>query len=411
MKTLMGDSAASVRMRLAVVMLIGALAIMVAGCGSSDSGSSGGTGTGSDAKASSGAGDSGSGSFENGKFTPPPFTVAPASAEELKAAPGPKMKGPITGEEISLPFWNTLPVKDGPIGDPNKEYTLCVSHSLIHPFPISQKESAEMEAARHPNVKLIERNTDNDPLQQIRDLKDCMNRKVDGVLVYPHSVGPLTPVIEQLTAAGIPVVGMERTVATEKYASWIFLDTEKELDLLTTSMCKAVGNTGTVAEMPGVLGSSPQILRHGYLVQGLAKHCPDVKLVQTQATDFGPATGYNVGLQFLRSPASKDVKAIFVASTGAGEGLVKAEEQVGKKIPIFGVDASCKEIDMTEQGKFAGLVDHNPLHGDLALRILIRDIEKQPFPKFVSQPVVPDFVITPENAAQAKATCWGPRDA
>jgi ribose transport system substrate-binding protein len=284
-----------------------------------------------------------------------------------------------------------------------------VSHSLIHPFPISQKESAAMEAARHPNIKLIQRNTDNDPLQQIRDLKDCLNRKVDGVLVYPHSVGPLTPVIEELSDAGIPVIGMERTVGTENYASWIFLDTEQELDMLTESMCAKIGNKGTVAEMPGVLGSSPQILRHGYLVQGLAKHCPDVKLVNTQATDFGPATGYNVGLQFLRSPASEDVNAFFVASAGAGEGLVKAMEQVGKQIPIFGVDANCKEIEMTKEGKFAGLVDHNPLHGDLALRLLIKHIEGEKIPKFVSQPVTPPFVITQENGADAEPTCWGPK--
>lgn len=404
MNCLRGDGSVRGRARFAVAALVGVLAVVAAGCGGDGGGNapaSGGSG--------SGGSNSASGSFKNGVFTPPPFTTAPKDAVVVKADPGPKLKSPITGEMISLPFWGTLPVKAGPIGDPKKTYTVCVSHSLIHPFPISQKESAALEAARHPNIKLIQRNTDNDPLQQIRDLKDCMNRKVDGVLVYPHSVGPLTPVINQLADAKIPTVGMERTVGTTKYTSWIFLDTEKELDLLTQSICAKVGNKGTVAEMPGVLGSSPQILRHGYLVQGLKKHCPDVKLIQTQATDFSAGTGYSVGLQFMRSPAAKDVKAFFVASTGAGEGLVKAQDQVGKHIPIFGVDANCKEIEMTEQGKFAGLVDHNPLDGDLALRILIRKIEGKPYPKAVSQPVVPDYTITPENASKAMPTCWGPK--
>jgi ribose transport system substrate-binding protein len=384
-------------------MLIGVVALAVTGCGSDDKGGGGSGGGGGSSNAASGS------NADDGTFTPPEFTVAPADAEVIQADPGPKMKGPITGGQISLPFWNLFPVKDGPIGDPSKTYTICVSHSLIHPFPVSQKESAEMEAARHPNIKLIQRNTDNDPLQQIRDLKDCMNRKVDGVLVYPHSVGPLTPVIEDLTDAGIPVIGMERTVATEKYTSWIFLDTEDELDLLTASICKEVGNEGTVAEMPGVLGSSPQILRHGYLVQGLKKHCPKVKLIATPATDFSSGTGYSVGLQFLRSPAADDIKAIFVASTGAGEGLRRAMDQVGKDIPIFGVDASCKEIEMTKEGKFAGLVDHNPLHGDLALRLLILHLEGKKVPKFIKQPLTPHFTITPENADKALPTCWGPQ--
>jgi ABC-type sugar transport system substrate-binding protein len=380
--------------------LVGALAAVAAGCGSGGEKSPG--------QAAGGA-KSGSGELQGSTFVPPKFTTAPEGAVELKSEPGPLLKAPMTGGTVSLPFWNSFPVKEGPIGDPKKTYTICVSHSLIHPFAVGQKESAAMEAARHPNLKLIQQNTDNDPLQQIRDLNDCMNRKVDGVTTYAHSVGPLTPVIEKLTAAGIPVVGMERTVATDKYASWIFLDTEKELDLLTQSICKQIGGKGTVAEMPGVLGSSPQILRHGYLVQGLKRHCPAVKLVQTQATDFGSGKGYTAGLQFLRSPASDNVDAFFVASTGAGEGLVKAEEQTGKKIPIFGVDASCKEIEMTKAGKFAGLVDHNPLHGDVAVRLLIMAIEKKPIPKAVSEPVTPPFVITPETADKAMATCWGPK--
>lgn len=407
MKRVWGHQVAPVRTRVAVAALVGALAVVGAGCGSSDGGSSGAAGSKPAGSSGSSGANSGSGEFKDGKFTPPKGTVAPPDAVELKAAPGPMMKGPITGAEMSLPFWNTLPVKAGPIGDPKKTYTFCVSQSLIHPFTVGQKESVAMEAARHPNVKIIYRNTDNDPLQQIRDFKDCANRKVDGVMTYAHSVGPITPVVEELMKRGVPVVGMERTLGTYNYTSWIYLDAEKELDLLTTAICKQVGNTGTVAEMPGVLGSGPQILRHGYLVQGLAKHCPDVKLISTQATDFGSGTGYSVGLQFLRSPAAKNVKAIFVASSGAGEGLVKAEEQVGIKTPIFGVDANCKQIDMVAKGQMAGLVDHSPMHGDLALRILIRKIEGLPYPKAVKQPVVPDFVITKENAAKAMPTCWG----
>lgn len=341
------------------------------------------------------------------KFNPPPFTVPPAGAYILKFNPGPKTVDPFTKQPVVLPFWKDLPVPAGPVGDPKKTYTVCVSHSLFHPFPLSQKSSAALEAARHSNVKLLYYNTNNDPLQQVRDLNQCLNRKVDGVLVYPHSVGPLTPEIEKLTKAGIPVVGMERTVATSKFLSWVYLDTQQELSLLTKGICKAVGNKGKVVEMPGTLGSSPQITRHGYFVQWMSTYCPAVKLSSTPATDFGAGTGYSVGLSFLRSPASNGVGAIFVDSNGAGEGLVKAEEQVGKKIPIFGIDADCKEIGLIQQGKIAGAVDHNPLHGDVALRLLLMHINGKTPPHYVLEE--PTFLITKSNAAKALPTCWGPK--
>lgn len=340
-------------------------------------------------------------------FKPPPFTVPPAGAFILKANPGPKMVDPFTKQAVVLPFWNALPVPAGPVGDASKTYTVCVSHSLFHPFPLSQKSSAALEAKRHPNVKLLYYNTNNDPLQQVRDLNQCLNRKVDGVLVYPHSVGPLTPEIEKLAKAGIPVVGMERTVATNKFLSWVYLDTQQELKLLTKGICAAVHNQGKVVEMPGTLGSSPQITRHGYFVQWMSRYCPKVQLSSTPATDFGAGTGYSVGLSFLRSPASSGVGAIFVDSNGAGEGLVKAEEQVGKKIPIFGIDADCKEIGLIQQGKIAGAVDHNPLHGDVALRLLLMHLNGKTPPHYVLEE--PTFLITKANAANALPTCWGPK--
>jgi ribose transport system substrate-binding protein len=379
------------------VVAVGVAALAV-GCGGSSSG--GGSTASGGSSSSSSSGSAGT------TFKPPPFTVPPGGASVLKLAPGPSATGPQSKSPIVLPFWGNFPVKDGPIGDATKTYTFCVSQSLIHPFTTGQRDAVALEAARHPNVKIVYLNTNNDAAQQIQDMNSCMNRKAAGVMIYPQAVAPLTPVIEKLTKAGIPIVGMERTVATNKFLSWIYLDTEKELGLLVPEICKTVGNKGKVVEMPGVPGSSPAITRHGYFVAAMKKNCPNVQLGTTPATDFSAGTGYSVGLTFLRSPASNGVSAIYVHSNGESEGLVRAMKQVGKKIPIFGIDADRKQIGLIKDGWIAGAVDHNPLHGDVALRLLIQHIEGKKVPLYVLE--TPLFLITKANADKALNYSWGP---
>jgi ribose transport system substrate-binding protein len=316
------------------------------------------------------------------------------------------MTGPITGANLSLPYFNDYPIPAGPIGDPSKTYTVCFSQALFHPWATAQKESVMLEAARHPNLKVIYYNTDNDALQQVQDLNQCMNKGVNGILVWPNAVGPLTPVVNKIHAAGIPLVGMERTVSTTQYTSWVFLNFASELQALAQSICSHVGGTGKVAEELGTLGTSPEILRHGYFVQYMHQYCPKVTLVTTPATDFGTATGYSVGLTFLRSSASDGVKAIFTDATEEGQGLLKAEQQTGKSIPIWGIDADRAQIKLVENGQLAAVEDHTPLHGDLALRLLIMALEHKNVPPAVN--INPPPLITPSNAAAAYAKGWGP---
>jgi ABC-type sugar transport system substrate-binding protein len=373
-----------------------ALALVAAGCSSSGGSSttSSGSGSGSGSKSSTAAND------------PNAFLSAPAGATLLQPKLGAKTTGPITHAPLALPYEGDYSVPAGPIGDPKKTYTICFSQALIHPWATAQKESVMLEAKRHPNVKILYYNTNNDPLEQIRNLSQCQSRKVDAVLVWPHSVGPLTPQINKLCKAGVPVVGMERTVGTHCFTSWIYFDVAGEMDMVAKAVCQQVGNQGKVAEALGTLGSSPEILRHGGFSAGLKKNCPKVQLVTTPATDFGEGTGYSVGLTFLRSPASQGVKAIFADATEAGQGILKAENQVGKSIPIYGVDADRQQVAQVQQGKLAGIVDHTPLHADLALRLAILQLEHKKVPQFVN--IEAPALITKDNAGKAVGVAWGP---
>ena len=58
------------------------------------------------------------------------------------------------------------------------------------------KGSMMLEEKRHPNVKVLYYNTHNDALRQIQDLQTCAAQNPSAIIVWPHSIKPLTPVID-----------------------------------------------------------------------------------------------------------------------------------------------------------------------------------------------------------------------
>jgi ABC-type sugar transport system substrate-binding protein len=376
--------------RLAAISAAGALAIAAGACGE---------GRQTDNAASSQGAAS--------KETIDKFLLPPADARRETTKPGEVREGPITKASLALPYEGVFPLPDGPIADANKQYTFCFSEALIrHPWAVAQKESIMLEAARHPNVKVRYYNTDDDPLKQVQDVDTCLAQKVDAILIWPHSVGPLTPAIEKAKASGTIVIGMERTVATDKYDSWLYLDYKKATAQLADAVGTELGGKGVVAETSGAVGSSPQILRHEGFTSALKEKYPDVKVETTAPTDYSRAEGYKVALDFLQSPKGQDVKAWYVHSGEIAIGVRRAMEQAGRDdIPIFTIDGSKTEVQMVQDGKFTAVAPWTPLHADIAFRMAAMKLAGEEIPKAVLLDQPP--LITKATAAQDLPRAWG----
>jgi ribose transport system substrate-binding protein len=336
------------------------------------------------------------------------FLLPPADAQIVDPAPGQVRTGPITKGPLALPYEKVFPLSAGPIGDPNKTYKFCFSEALIrHPWAVAQKESIMLEAAKHPNVKMLYYNTDNDPLKQVQDIDTCMAQKADAILVWPHSVGPLTPEIEKAKKSGTIVIGMERTVATKQFDSWLYLDYKKATADLADAVGTKLGGKGVVAETSGAAGSSPQILRHAGFVSRLKEKYPNIKVAATAPTDYSRAQGYKVALDFLQSPQGKNVDAWYVHSGEIAIGIYKAMEQMKRtNIPIFTIDGSKTDVQMVKDGKFDAVAPWTPLHADIAFRLAAKKLagEQIPSSAVLSFP----GLITKANADEQLPRAWGP---
>lgn len=335
------------------------------------------------------------------------YLIPPEGYTKVDVAPSDLVTDPETETTMKLPYFNAYPLPDGPVGDPAKTYTICFSQALIrHPWPVAQRGAMKIEEARHPNVKVLYYNTDNDPLRQIQDLETCAAQKPDAIVVWPHSIKPLTPAIEKLKSEGFIVVGVERTIASTSYDSWIYLDDLAESRALAESTCKLLGNKGKVAEQSGAVGSSPAIIRHYGYEKALKELCPDVALIASPPTDFSQAQGYSQALQFLQSPDADGIGAFYVHSGTTALGVAQAMKQTGKQVPIFTIDGSKAEVQAVKNGLLYAVAPHSPVHGDIALRVALYHVLGMDAPKDIVLSVPP--LITAENAEEQLKDAWGP---
>jgi ABC-type sugar transport system substrate-binding protein len=335
------------------------------------------------------------------------YLIPSTDATNIDREPGPVTTDPLSNAPVQLPFWNTFPLPDGPVGDPNKTYLICFSQAMENnPWPLAMKATMMLEEKRHPNVKVLYYNTNGDPLQQIQDLQTCAARNPAAIIIWPHSIKPLTPAVEDLSKRGFVVVGVERKVATKSYRSWIFDNDVGEMHVLANAAAEYLKGKGTIAVVTGELGSSPQIIRTYGFKTALEGH-PGIDLVTMPPTDYSPAKSYEVTMQYLLSPEGKKVNAIFAEAGSIGMGVVQALKQSKRTdIPVFTLDGSKAEIKAVEHGEIQALIPHSPLFGDVALRVALYHALGKEAPKnIVLQPMQ---LIEKDNAGSMGQYGYGP---
>ncbi|WP_432855080.1 substrate-binding domain-containing protein [Amycolatopsis sp. CA-161197] len=333
--------------------------------------------------------------------------LAPADSVRVDAKPGPPVVGPINHTAFSLPYAGFLPLPDGPVGDPNRQYTICFSQAdSVGSWAVAQRESAMVEQARHPNLKVLYYNTNNDPLKQVADVDSCLAQHVDAVVIWPHSVEPLTPEIEKVAQSGTVLVGMERTVATSDYSSWIYLDNVAATKDLALAVGKSMGGKGTVVETDGAIGSSPQILRRDGFVKALNEAYPEITVDFTAPTDYSRNQGYKVALDYLQAHPGKKIGAWYSQFSEIGYGVHQAlaDYNQASSVPQYTIVDGRTADQAVAGGTFQALAPWNPLHGDLAIRAAIYHLTGKQVPKnlLLQQPPL----VTRQNAAEQLAATW-----
>jgi len=141
--------------------------------------------------------------------------------------------------------------------------------NLGEPWRVQMNEDIKLAAAKHPELKVIFKDAQNDSLKQVAQIEEFISAGVDAIIVSPKEAAPLTPIVKTAYEKGIPVIVLDRRVNGDKYTCFIGADNKKIGKAAGEWIVKKLGGKGNVVELKGLMTSTPGQDRHSGFRAGI----------------------------------------------------------------------------------------------------------------------------------------------
>lgn len=257
-------------------------------------------------------------------------------------------------------------------------YIIGVSQCSEDLWRQTMNEELKREVALYQaDAQVLIRSVKDDTPKQIADIEWFIEQKVDVLVVSPNESEACTPVIEKAYQQGIPVILVDRKIATESYTAYVGANNYqigKEAGLYAIGVLKGKGN---IAEVRGTKGSTSDAERHKGFVDALAK-APEIQIVaEVWGNYLLDEAKKQLQLVFQRYP---NIDLVFAMNDPMAAGAHQAAIQFNGKLPfIVGVDAlidgGIKNIENNVQD--ASFI--YPTGGEKVIDLAMKILHNQPF--------------------------------
>ena len=260
----------------------------------------------------------------------------------------------------------------------NPRYVIGVSQCSEDLWRQTMNEELKREVALYQaNTELLIRSVKDDTPKQIVDIEWFIEQKVDVLVVSPNESEACTPVIEKAYQQGIPVILVDRKIATESYTAYVGANNYqigKEAGHYAIGVLKGKGN---IAEVRGTKGSTSDAERHKGFVDAL-KNAPEVQIVAETWGNFLQADAKTQMQQLFQEHPHIDL--VFAMNDPMAAGTHEAAMQFNGKIPfIIGVDALQQVGIQNIENNVQDASFIYPTGGEKVIELAMKILHKQPF--------------------------------
>lgn len=213
--------------------------------------------------------------------------------------------------------------------------------------------------------------------QQIKDIEAFIDQKVDVLVVSPNESEACTPIIEKAYQQGIPVILVDRKIASNHYTAYVGANNYqigKEAGHYAIGILKGKGN---IVEVRGTKGATSDTERHKGFIDALAE-APEIRIVaEVWGSYLLDEAKKQLQLVFQQHP---NIDLVFAMNDPMAAGAHQAAIQFNGKLPfIVGVDAlidgGIKNIENNVQD--ASFI--YPTGGEKVIDLAMKILHNQPF--------------------------------
>jgi ribose transport system substrate-binding protein len=279
-----------------------------------------------------------------------------------------------------------------------------------HGWMAAITENARDEAEKLGDVELVASEGVTDSAAQADQIETLIAQKPDALVVLPNEGEALTPVAQKATAAGIPVINVDREFTTPgAYRTLITGDNYGIGWQAGNYFADELKCKGNVVEIQGIAGISVTDDRSKGFRDAIRRRCQNgIRIVASQPADFVPDKGLQVMENILQ--AQKQIDAVYTHDDDMAEGVVSAIENANREDEMFltGAGGSKAAMDRIEAGGlYRATFLYNPAMSASAVRLarlIVRGqgLEELAEPEVPSKITVPATTVTKENVAKVK---------
>ena len=266
--------------------------------------------------------------------------------------------------------------------------------NLGEPWRVQMNADVKAAAEKHPNLKVVFKDAQNDTLKQRAHVEEFVSAGVDLIVISPKEAQPLTEPVAKAFRAGIPVIVLDRAVLGEDYTCFIGADNRKIGRAAGEWVKQALGGKGKVVELKGLMTSTPGQDRHQGFREGIAGSAIEVV--------------FEADMKWLEPEARKEMESalarfesidlVYAHNDPGAHGAYLAAKAAGREgaIRFVGIDALPQEgVAYVAQGILAATFEY-PTGGREAVDTALKIFAGQPVEKKI---VLGSRIFTKETAA------------
>ncbi|WP_372497900.1 substrate-binding domain-containing protein [Tomitella fengzijianii] len=228
--------------------------------------------------------------------------------------------------------------------------------TLNNPFFVGVRDGAQREAAAQ-GVELSVTDAGSDATRQANDVQNAIARSSDVIIVNPVDSDAVVPSVSAASAAGIPVIALDRAPSGGVVVTTVASDNVEGGRLAAQQLARVVGS-GPVVVLEGTPGTSAARERSEGFDSEIAKF-PQIQVVARQPADFDRTKALNVMSNLLQ--AHPDVRGVFAANDEMALGAVKAlGGRAGTDVKVVGFDGTPQGLAAVEGGTINADVAQQP---------------------------------------------------
>jgi ribose transport system substrate-binding protein len=230
--------------------------------------------------------------------------------------------------------------------------------------------------------KLIITDAGHDDAKQVADIQDLVSQGVDLLIVSANTQQALDPVVTRAMQKGIPVVMVDRRIASDNFVTFVTASDAMMGRLWAQWIVEKLNGKGNVVILAGQAGSSPSENRIKSAKQVFAQY-PGIKILDTVYSDWSPVKGKQV-MQAMISKYGKTINAVWAAHGLQVAGSVEAFLEAGFKdgeIPIHTTADLNGPMQLALKHKIPMLeIGYPPAMGGVALNAALQVLNGTPVP-------------------------------